>query len=155
MAKFLCFQDSRANHQNDFIQWVSRSTWLFGDVSLLVLMLQCWRMRKRPTKEEKQFGAELTLKYCPQWDPPFLMFQSEPRVIPQPLISLWFINTRHQTQDQFYSMHHMFLTWGNGASNELLSSTNSAQWAEQQNFAFLLMPRPKTNACFWTVLAVW
>ena len=40
---------------------------------------QCWRVNKRPSKEEKS-GVGRTLKYRLRWDRPFLMFRFEAEV---------------------------------------------------------------------------
>ena len=61
----------------------------FGGVLLLVLMLQWWRVKKRPAIEEEWFGVELTLKY-PRWDWPFVMFWSEARVAAPCSCFYWF-----------------------------------------------------------------
>ena len=60
----------------------SFDTLSFGVLFLLVLMLHCWRRKKSCAKEEECFFVELTLKYQPHWDRPFLMFWSEARVAP-------------------------------------------------------------------------
>ena len=61
----------------------------FGGVLLLVLMLQWWRVKKRPAIEEERFGVELPLKY-PRWGWPFVMFWSEARVAAPCSCFYWF-----------------------------------------------------------------
>ena len=59
-------RDARTDRQNAFIQRVVRLRRYFGVVMLLVLMQQCWRVKKRPTKEVVRFGVESALNYRPR-----------------------------------------------------------------------------------------
>ena len=68
-----------------------------------MLMLQCWRVKKRPTKEER-FGVELALKYRRRWDRPFSVFRSGWSSLPLRL--LWLVNTRRQASKMESALFH-------------------------------------------------
>ena len=115
---------------------------------LLVLMLQCWRAKKRPTKEEEQLGFELALKYRPRSDRLFLMFRSEAGVASScSCCDRSEPGVRRQESEigSALSTRRVFLTRGNDAWNELPSGTDSAHWAEQQNLVSPLTRRSKTD----------
>ena len=58
-------RDASTNRQNGFIQRVFRLRGKFV-VLLLVLMQECWRVKKRSRKEGERFGVDIALNYRPR-----------------------------------------------------------------------------------------